>query len=124
MPAALRSWTWFGPRDHTGFSMHSTRTLVPDWQPWSFRPSQTVPHAVALAQRRLERTGYAVLRQLRCEFRDGHLRLSGCVPSQYLKQVVLTAIADVEGAETVIIDVEVASRAGNREAVEGLSDAE
>jgi hypothetical protein len=71
---------------------------------------------VALARSRLDRTGYAVLRRVRCEFRDGLLRLSGCLPTQYLKQVAQAVVADVEGIVTVVNEIEVVTRPADSEA--------
>jgi len=80
--------------------------------------AETTTDPVPLAQSRLEPTGYATLRRVRCEFRDGLLRLSGCLPSQYLKQVAQAAVADVEGIVTVANEIEVVTRPANCEAPE------
>ncbi len=39
---------------------------------------------VAVAERRLEDSGYRILRQVRCRFEAGTLTLSGRVPSFYM----------------------------------------
>jgi osmotically-inducible protein OsmY len=74
-------------------------------------PSSVLPETptdlILLAYSRFERTGYAVLRRVRCEVRDGLLRLSGCLPSHYLKQVAQEAVAAVEGVSAVVNDIEV-----------------
>jgi len=68
------------------------------WEGRSRTPdSAPRPEARRLAEARLEGSGYSALRRLRCECREGVLRLSGSVPSYYLKQVALAAVAGVEG---------------------------
>jgi hypothetical protein len=81
-------------------------------------PAAPATDPAALAQRRLEATGYSVLRRVRCDFRAGLLRLGGCLPSHYLKQVAQTAVADVEGVMTVVNEIEVVTRPANCEAEE------
>lgn len=104
--------------------MYPTGRSVPDRPPSSSGPAPTAPDPVPLAQGRLERTGYAVLRLVHCEFRDGLLWLSGCLPSQYLKQVAQTAVADVDGVITVVNEIEVVTRAANCEAAERFGKGE
>ena len=54
-----------------------------------------------LAECRLQRHPYLALKRLSCDFRNGTLLLSGCVPSYFLKQVAQTAVADVEGVKWI-----------------------
>lgn len=87
-------------------------------------PAEMAKDPVPLAQSRLDQSGYAVLRRVRCEFRDGLLRLSGCLPSQYLKQVAQAAVADVVGVVAVANEIEVVSRPANSEAGERFGNGE
>lgn len=68
--------------------------------------------ATRLARGRLERSGYSILSRVRCECHDGVLRLSGSLPSHYLKQVALARVAGVEGVRTIVNEIEVLSRVG------------
>ena len=49
--------------------MHSSDNLRTDRPTSSAGPAETTTDPVPLAQSRLERTGYAALRRVRCEFR-------------------------------------------------------
>lgn len=84
----------------------------------SILPSVATCDPIPLARARLERTGYTVLCRVRCEFQDGLLRLSGHLPSQYLRQVAQAAVAEVEGIVTVVNEIEVVTRPSNSEAGE------
>lgn len=64
-------------------------------------------NATRLAQGRLERSGYSILSQVRCECHGGVLRLSGSLPSHYLKQVALARVAGVEGVRAIVNEIEV-----------------
>ncbi len=44
------------------------------------------------ARQLLGESNYLALRRLSCEFHDGHLVLSGRVPTYYLKQVAQTLV--------------------------------
>ncbi len=59
------------------------------------------------AESRLRAGGYAVLRDVCCDFESGVLRLSGRLPSQYLKQVAQALVADLEGVSTVVNQITV-----------------
>jgi hypothetical protein len=71
-----------------------------------------------LAEERLLQSGYSVLRRIRCEFQDETLRLSGCLPSFYLKQVAQDAVARVAGVRAILNEIEVVRPAGPGEAAE------
>jgi osmotically-inducible protein OsmY len=62
-----------------------------------------------LAEGRLCGSGYAVLRDVRCEYERGVLRLSGRVASYYLKQVAQQTVADVDGMQSIINQIEVSA---------------
>lgn len=47
---------------------------------------------VAQAAAELQRSSYAAIRKVRCDFRDGVLTLSGRVPSYYQMQVAQTLV--------------------------------
>ena len=71
-----------------------------------------------LAEERLLQSAYSVLRRIRCEFEDGTLRLSGCLPSHYLKQLAQDAVSQVTGVRAILNEIEVARPAGPGEAAE------
>jgi hypothetical protein len=60
-----------------------------------------------MAESRLRRSAYPALKDLSCDFRAGVLTLRGFLPSYYLKQVALAAVAKVEGVERINDQVEV-----------------
>ena len=72
----------------------------------------------------LERSGYSALRRVRCEFRDGVLRLRGRLPSHYLKQIAMAAVAEAEGVRTIINEIEVVRPSGDGRADERFAWAE
>jgi osmotically-inducible protein OsmY len=51
-------------------------------------------------------------REVSLRFADGVLTLHGCVPSFYLKQVLQSLLADVEGVEWIDNQVDVRSSCG------------
>jgi osmotically-inducible protein OsmY len=59
---------------------------------------------------RLQRSGYAALRWIWCEFEEefGVLHLRGSVPSHYLKQVAQELVVYVEGVRLVNNQINVA----------------
>jgi osmotically-inducible protein OsmY len=60
-----------------------------------------------LAESRLRGNAYLALQHLSCDFRAGVLTLRGRLPSYYLKQVALTAVALVEGVERIDDQIEI-----------------
>jgi osmotically-inducible protein OsmY len=70
------------------------------------------------AERRLQRSGYAALSQLCCEFQgeNGVLHLRGAVPSYYLKQVAQELVVHLEGVSLVNNQINVARSASRRAA--------
>jgi hypothetical protein len=50
--------------------------------------------------------------RIRWRFEDGHLTLSGCVPTFYLKQVLQTLLRGIDDVESIHNDVDVVSAKG------------
>ena len=61
----------------------------------------------AQATARLQRSPYAELHRVVCEFYEGILRLRGCVPSYYMKQVAQTAVLGLDGVDEIHNQLEV-----------------
>jgi osmotically-inducible protein OsmY len=59
------------------------------------------------ARERLGDSGYMALRDVACEIAAGEARLSGRLPSHYLKQVAQAAVAGLDGVRTVRNQIEV-----------------
>jgi osmotically-inducible protein OsmY len=49
------------------------------------------------AEERLRSNSYLALKNISCEYLDGVLTLSGCLPSYYLKQIAQETLAPLEG---------------------------
>jgi osmotically-inducible protein OsmY len=73
-----------------------------------FLPNPSWTDIRQAAERRLQASGYTVLRDVRCDFEGGVLRLRGRLPSQYLKQVAQAVVVDLEGVSTVENQITVA----------------
>jgi osmotically-inducible protein OsmY len=67
-----------------------------------------------IAENRLRRSAYMSVGQLRCDYEDGVLRLCGRLPSYYLKQIAQNTVADIEGVDEIVNDVEVSPPAPRR----------
>ena len=63
---------------------------------------------VEKAQERLRAAPYIFLRDVRCEYRQGLLILSGQVASYYEKQLAQEAVAKLVGVAQVMNEIEVA----------------
>lgn len=59
------------------------------------------------AESRLRRSAYMAVGQVQCDFANGVLTLCGRLPSYYLKQIAQHAVADIEGIEEIVNQVEV-----------------
>ncbi|MDB5351000.1 MAG: hypothetical protein JWN86_2247 [Planctomycetota bacterium] len=59
------------------------------------------------AEDRLRRSGYSTLRRVHCETQGNALRIHGYLPSDSLKLLAHAIVAEVEGARTVINEIEV-----------------
>ena len=62
---------------------------------------------VRRAQERLSLSPYAVLGRVAASYHRGTLRLRGCLPSQYLRQIAQELVSRVEGVNDVINQIEV-----------------
>ena len=60
-----------------------------------------------VAEDHLRRSGYLALRDISCEVREGVARMQGRLPTYYLKQVAQAIVAEVEGVDAVINQIEV-----------------
>jgi hypothetical protein len=89
-------------------AVHSTGT-GPDTQR---HDPQDSPQAVA--ERGLRSSRYPALKHVSCDYRDGVLVLSGCLPTYYLKQIAQEVVAHqfdkVDRLENCIRVVRPASR--------------
>jgi osmotically-inducible protein OsmY len=65
---------------------------------------------VERAETELRRNGYIALKNIACEFREGVLTLTGCLPTYYLKQLAGEAVSGAEGVERVENLIEVVSQ--------------
>lgn len=81
-------------------------------------PSIPLPDPGLLVRCRLERSACSALRRVCCEYREGVLRLRGCLPSHHLKQVALATVVEVEGIRKVVNEIEVVSPPANSEAAQ------
>jgi osmotically-inducible protein OsmY len=80
-----------------------------------FLPNPSWADIRQAAESRLHAGGYAPLRDVRCDFECGVLRLRGRLPSQYLKQVAQALVVDLDGVSTVENQITVvASNPGGR----------
>ena len=61
------------------------------------------------AEQRLRCNSYLALKNITCEIEQGTLILRGQLPTYYLKQIASTAVADLDGVERVINQIEVVS---------------
>ena len=66
---------------------------------------------VRRAQERLALSPYAALGRVAASYHRGALRLRGCLPSHYLRQVAQELVSGVEGVNDVINQIEVRSAA-------------
>jgi carbon storage regulator CsrA len=70
-----------------------------------------------VAEDHLRRSGYLALRDISCEVREGVARMQGRLPTYYLKQVAQAIVAEVEGVDAVINQIEVTA-SGNGSLIE------
>ncbi len=61
------------------------------------------------AESELRRNGYVALKNIACEYREGILTLTGCLPTYYLKQMAQEAVARLDGIGRVENRIEVVS---------------
>jgi osmotically-inducible protein OsmY len=70
---------------------------------------QTPPSVSERAESELRRNAYVALKNIACEYREGVLILSGCLPTYYLKQLAQEAVAGIDGVAFVENRIEVVS---------------
>jgi hypothetical protein len=63
------------------------------------------------AEARLRRNSYLALKNLSCDYNEGTLTLRGCLPTFYLQQVALAAVAGIGGVERIVSEIEVLTSA-------------
>ncbi len=61
------------------------------------------------AESELRRNGYVALKNIACEYREGVLTLTGCLPTYYLKQMAQEAVARLDHVDRVENRIEVVS---------------
>jgi osmotically-inducible protein OsmY len=74
-------------------------------RPRPIRPAEITERA----ESELRRNAYFALKNIACEYQNGVLILTGCLPTYYLKQVAQEAIARIDGVERVDNRIEVVS---------------
>jgi osmotically-inducible protein OsmY len=84
-----------GPRDHCG-----RMDLSAVWERQELR---------AIAETRMQRSGYRELHDVACDFFEGVLTLRGSVPSFYLKQVAQSLVLHLDGVQELNNRLEVDS---------------
>jgi hypothetical protein len=57
--------------------------------------------------RQLQRSSYLALRDIRCVCRNGVIALKGCLPTHYLKQLLLEIVAEIAGDCAIESEIEV-----------------
>lgn len=63
-------------------------------------------------ERRLRGSGYLALRGVSYEVRAGVVRLRGCLPTYYLKQVAQAIVSEIDDVHQVINQIEIVAPAG------------
>jgi hypothetical protein len=91
--------------------MHTVDEHLPDTPDRPCGPALP-PGAAEVAEARLRGNPYLALRNVVCTYRHGVLTLYGCLPTYYLKQVALAAVAQVAGVERVANEIEVVTPPG------------
>ena len=72
------------------------------------RPDQQQDHRIAdLARQLLTGSPYASLQRLQCDCQGGVLKISGRLPSFYLKQLAQSCVRSVDGVHAIDNQVEV-----------------
>jgi osmotically-inducible protein OsmY len=59
------------------------------------------------AESELRRNAYVALKNIGCEYHEGVLTLSGCLPTYYLKQLAQEAVARIDGVGRIDNRIEV-----------------
>jgi len=71
------------------------------------RGRSTLDDVTRAARQRLSKSPYAMVRRVSCEYDGGMLRLHGCLPTFYHKQLAQEAVADLDGVLQVVNQTEV-----------------
>jgi osmotically-inducible protein OsmY len=69
--------------------------------------SNRIERIIADAKRRIVHQPHLSVQRIWCDFDGGRLILRGQVPSFYFKQLAQEAVADLEGVEQVVNEIEV-----------------
>ena len=69
--------------------------------------SNQVERITAVAKQRIIHQPHLSVQRIWCDFDKGRLILRGQVPSFYFKQLAQEAVADLEGVEQVVNEIEV-----------------
>lgn len=88
--------------------MNATRRTGPE----DHRPDAHLPagHRIRIeAEKRLALSSYSTLRDVRCEFDQGELRLRGRLASHFVKQVAQAIVTGIDGVQRVDNLIEVVS---------------
>ncbi len=68
-------------------------------------------HVAAVAEARLRASSHRALRKISCKFDQGVLVLQGRLSTYFLTQSAQEIVADIEGVEQVVNQIEVVGRA-------------
>lgn len=69
--------------------------------------SGTVDSVCTQAEQLLSTNPYLAIRRITCEFRDGVLILTGCLPSYYLKQLAQSVVQQASRVERIENQIQV-----------------
>jgi osmotically-inducible protein OsmY len=89
--------------------MTSRTSTPPLLAPDDFFQEHDRPCLARRIEDRLRRSGYLALREVACDTRGGVVRLRGCLPSYYLKQIAQATVSEVEGVRQIINRIKVES---------------
>jgi osmotically-inducible protein OsmY len=70
-------------------------------------PAPLTRNVAEQAESRLRAHGSLALKNIACDYRDGVLTLSGCLPTYYLKQVAQAVVGQLDGVQHLVNDIEV-----------------
>jgi osmotically-inducible protein OsmY len=59
------------------------------------------------AENCLRHNSYLALKNVHCDYHEGVLTLSGCLPTYYLKQMAQSVVGRVAGVQRIVNDIEV-----------------
>jgi hypothetical protein len=80
--------------DFSGTESEATVTCIVRGDPQHEMMSPEIEEALNL---RLQRSSYLALRNVHCVCRNGAVVLRGCLPTHYLKQLLLEMVAEIAG---------------------------